>query len=337
MDSPLPESGKTTVLEHFQRLAADPLLVSSLSSPAMLARLLDAGPRTILLDETEKNLKPDREGVGDLLAVINTGYKKGGSRPTSVPDGKNGWTVKEMPTFAPVAMAGISPQLPDDTLSRTVFVNLLPDTTGEVEDSDWEFIEDDAEQLRAQLRTWIARIEAHVRVNRTPTLPDGTKGRMKEKWRPLMRVAEAAGAPWPERITELIEREMDERTHDKEEGLMRERPTMALLRDLATVWPEGATQVRTQTLIEMLATHRPESWGGMYGGRTLTPQAMGQMLSRGFRVRTSKTSDGKRGGYRYADLLTAWKRSGITPPAPPRETVQTVLSGQTVHGRTSAA
>jgi hypothetical protein len=47
-----------------------------------------------------------------------------------------------MSTYAPVAMAGNSPRLPDDTRSRAIRIPLLPDLDGTVEESDWEHIED---------------------------------------------------------------------------------------------------------------------------------------------------------------------------------------------------
>jgi hypothetical protein len=53
------------------------------------------------------------------------------------------------------------------------------------------------------------------------------------------------------------------------------------------------------------------------------------MLSRGFRVRSSKDAHDRR-GYRYADLVTAWRRTRIQPPPPPQVTVETVGAVETV-------
>jgi len=79
--------------------------MASLSSPALLTRMLDAGMRTILIDEADRSLNPDKEGVAELLAVLNSGYKRGDTRPVLVPT-KDGWRVSEMPTYCPVVMAG---------------------------------------------------------------------------------------------------------------------------------------------------------------------------------------------------------------------------------------
>jgi hypothetical protein len=58
IDSPVPGSGKTTVLEYLQRLALRSVQMASLSSPALLTRMLDAEQRTILIDEVDRALDP---------------------------------------------------------------------------------------------------------------------------------------------------------------------------------------------------------------------------------------------------------------------------------------
>jgi hypothetical protein len=85
IDSPVPESGKTTVIEHLERLCRRSIQMATVSSSAMLTRMLDKEIRTILIDEADRALDPKREGVNDTLAVINSGYKKGGTRPVLVP------------------------------------------------------------------------------------------------------------------------------------------------------------------------------------------------------------------------------------------------------------
>jgi hypothetical protein len=50
----------------------------------LMTRMLDAEQRTILIDEADRSLDPKKEGVGELLAVLNSGYKRGGTRPVLV-------------------------------------------------------------------------------------------------------------------------------------------------------------------------------------------------------------------------------------------------------------
>ena len=71
-----------------------------------------------------------------------------------------------MSTYAPVAMAGNSPNLPPDTVSRSIRILLMPDLDGTVEDSDWELIEDEAARLRGQITTWADSVRASVKGSR---------------------------------------------------------------------------------------------------------------------------------------------------------------------------
>jgi Protein of unknown function (DUF3631) len=217
LDSPVPGSGKTTTLEHLQRLCAAPLQFASLSSAALLARVLQKQIRTLLIDEADRNLDPKRPGVEDLLAVINAGYKRGATRPVLVPVKGGGWDADEMPTFAPAAVAGNSPQLPPDTLSRTIRVLLLPDLEDKVEITDWELIEDDVLKLGDRLARWALVVKDRVATER-PELPAKCIGRTRERWSPLRRVAEAAGGRWPEACHQLILRDIAEAEADKEDG-----------------------------------------------------------------------------------------------------------------------
>ena len=114
LDSPMPESGKTTVLDHFSRLCYRPIQIASPPSEALIPRLLERGMRTILLDEIDRTLRPDAPSTPVLLAIINSGYRFGATRPVLIP-APGGWDAREMSTFSHIAMAGNAPNLPDDT------------------------------------------------------------------------------------------------------------------------------------------------------------------------------------------------------------------------------
>lgn len=247
LDSPVPASGKTTTLEHLGRLCLHPIQMASLTSPALLTRMLDAGMRTILIDEADRSLNPDRDGVVELLAVLNSGYKRGGSRPVLVPT-KGSWKVSEMPTFAPVVMAGNNPNLPEDTRSRAIRVLLMPDVDGSIEESDWELIDDDARALGGRLAAWAEMVRDEVRENRPP-LPAGVTGRARERWSPLKRVAAAAGGRWSAVVDHLAVADVERITLEREEGIVQQRPAVALLTHLHQVWAEGETFIPTDALL----------------------------------------------------------------------------------------
>jgi len=321
LDSPVPGSGKTTTLEHLQRLCLAPVQMASLSSPAMLVRILDTGLRTILIDEADRSLAPDKEGIGDLLAVLNSGYKRGATRPVLVPNKQEGWHAKEMPTFAPVAMAGNSPNLPEDTRSRSVRVLLMPDVDGTCEDSDWEWIEDEAAALASRIASWADSVRSVVRQHR-PTLPDTVKGRAKERWAPLKRVAVAASGDWPDLVDRMAVEDVEEQELAREEGAVTQRPHVVLMTHLAEVW-NGETFIPTEQIIDALVATHPETWGELSPfGKRLTAQRLGRMLSGNYKIHTTRLDRVGPRGYAYAALATAWRRFGITPSNKPAQVAQ---------------
>lgn len=326
IDSSTPESGKTTLLEHINALSSKPLLAASLSSPALMTRMLALGPRTILIDEADRNLDPKREGTGDLLAVINGGYKRGATRPVLVAGQGGTWEPKEMPTYAPVAMAGNAPHLPDDTRSRCIRVLLMTDYRGEAEETDWEELDPDATALRDDLAECIN--QAQERIGVKPDLPEGCRGRMAEKWRPLARMAHAAGGHWVQAVNAAILRDIAETAAEREDGLVLERPALVLVKHLAEVWPPKESFVMTDHLVDQLVVAHPETWGEDSNyGRALTAQRFGRMLSQAFKVHSVRRTVGTRQvrGYARPVLDPVWRQFGLPLPG---ETDCSVITGR---------
>jgi len=327
IDSPMPGSGKTTVLEHLSRLCLNPIQMASLSSPALLTRMLENGMRTILIDEVDRSLNPKNPSTADLLAVLNSGYKRGGTRPVLVPSKDGKWDAVEMPTFSPVAMAGNTPHLPDDTRSRSIRVLLWPDVNGDIEDSDWESIEEDCKALGARLEAAADLVRERVRTER-PSLPEGTKGRIKERWYPLKRVAAVASERWGSVADELIVKDIEEARLEKEDGLTNIPPAISLLRDISTIWPEETPFLDTKTLVNLLISLSPTMWGSeSQFGKDLTPSRLARMLVTGFKVHSERPGGGGTPrGYYYRAFLSAWRRIGVPQnnPVKPVEAVEAV-------------
>jgi hypothetical protein len=313
LDSSMPGSGKTTVLEHLSRLCMNPIQAATLSSPALLTRMLNKSLRTILIDEVDRSLDPKKPGVEDLIAVLNSGYKRGATRPVLVP-GKGGeWDVSEMSTFSPVAMAGNAPALPDDTRSRCIRVLLMPDLEGRVESSDWEEIEEDAQELGRRLTEAADEAREFVRTVR-PELPAGCIGRIKERWNPIKRVATAASPQWAAIADELIRRDIAEAEMDKEDGINHLPPAVVLLKDVRDVWDSGDAFTPSAVLIQRLIQHNPGMWGQASSyGKELNAQRLGRMLVTAFKLHSTRQGDSKRGYFR-SNLENVWRRMGMTPP-----------------------
>ncbi|OBJ21662.1 DUF3631 domain-containing protein [Mycobacterium colombiense] len=314
IDSLAPGSGKTTLLEHLKQLCYLPIQAAGLASAAVLTRVLQSGTRTILLDEVDRTLRPDGPLTNDLLAILNTGYRVGGVRVVSVPTANNGWEAQEMRTFAPVAMAGNAPHLPDDTVQRSIRVLLMPDLHGTVEDSDWEEIENEAKALQEFIAEWADRVRPTVKGMRVP-MPEGCVGRFKEKWRPLKRVAVAAGGEWPHIADHLIQQSLNQDAAEREAGLKEERPGVVLLRDLHAVWPADTAFVPTQELVGLVVKRNPEYWGaGSSFGRPLTDTRFGRMIVQACKA-TSSRPKGRR-GFARSQFEFVWHQYGISRSEP---------------------
>jgi len=334
LDSPVPGSGKTTVLEHLERLCLSPVQVASLSSPALLTRMLDAGLRTVLIDEADRSLNPNKDGVAELLAVLNSGYKRGGTRPVLVPAREGAWKVAEMQTFCPVAMAGNNPNLPEDTKSRSIRVLLMPDIHGTAEESDWELIDEEARELGEQLAEWAEKVRDPIRTARPP-LPKGVKGRARERWSPLKRVATMAGGRWPGVVDAMASKDLERIKIEQEDDIVVQQPHVVLLTHLHEVWPKGRAFVHfvsTEGLIDLLVKKHPETWGEESSyGKQLTAQRMGRMLVNSYNIHSGRRSlpdDSKIKirGYRRSTLAPAFGQFGMDHP---KQTGQTGPTGPT--------
>ncbi|MEB2527824.1 DUF3631 domain-containing protein [Kocuria rosea] len=311
--SPVAGSGKTTVLEHFERLVPNPVQMASVSSSALIPRLIDAQPSTLLIDEAEKSLNPNKPGIEDILGVINSGYKRGGSRPTLVPDKESGWRVQKLSTFAPVAMAGNSPHLPDDTVSRAHTVTMFPALEGDVEETDWEVIEGDVLDLGQRIAAVADTLRETVR-NTRPPVPSGCVGRIKERWLPLKRIAALASVDWSDRVDQMILHDLESMQRDKEDGLARMPIHVHLIRDMHEVFEaEVDPFIGTEVFRTRLIQDHPTRWGSeSQFGKDLTAKRMAQMLNKNFTIRAGKSPDNSYRGYWRRDFERAWRAVGVT-------------------------
>jgi hypothetical protein len=325
--SPVPGSGKTTVLEHLAKLARRPVQMASVSSSALLARLTAKEVRTLLLDEADRSLNPKRPGVEDLIAVLNSGYKVGSTRPVLVP-GKNTWEAEEMSTFAPVAIAGNSPLLPDDTLSRCIIVRLLPATEGKIQASDWEYLDAIVAELAKDIEFTADEYREQIRHSR-PNLPRGCINRLKERWSPLKRIADVAGQEWSNRVDKLIARDIALANEQADNSELQVSPNVQLVKDLYLIYNDEAVFRSTNHLVLDLIKLNPEQWSSKsYYGKDLTAQRLGRILATGFGVHSQRIGDSPR-GYHSKVFETIWVRLGIsdkpTEPTEPTSTTESEL------------
>lgn len=314
IDSPVPGSGKTTLLEHLGKLCCNPVQMASVSSPALLVRIVATGIRTLLIDEVDRSLDPKRPGVQDLIAVLNSGYKVGGTRPVLTSGKQGAWDVDEMPTFAPVAIAGNTPLLPDDTRSRCIVVRLMPDRDGKAEYSDWEWIDEPANELAAEIQAIVEQVRDQVRTAR-PDLPPGCANRNRERWNPLAKIAFVAGGTWVEKVNDLITADLALAAEAAENGEVTHSPTVQLMHDLFGILGDNPRFELSTEIVRQLIKRNPEQWSfASPFGKDLTTKRLGSLLNRGYGIYSQRLDANSR-GWHTNQFRQIWQRLGIITQA----------------------
>jgi hypothetical protein len=330
IDSPVPGSGKTTLLEHLGKLSRRPVQMAAVSSSAMLARLTANEIRTLLIDEADRALDPKKPGVQDLLAILNSGYKQGATRPVLVKS-KDIFVIDEMSTFSPVALAGNTPLLPDDTRSRCIVVRLLPDRAGRVEPSDWELLDLPAKELSEKIELVTNGVRDLVREAR-PALPLGCVTRLKERWFPLKRIAAVAGDYWSQVVDELILADIEREKELAENGDVQLSPNLQLAKDLFEIYKPDFGFIQTTSLVTQLIVLNPDQWSSSsYYAKDLTIQRLGRILNGAYGLSSIRIGDGAR-GYHANQLKSIWQQLGVAPvepvePTEPTEPTATIQEG----------
>jgi len=122
VSSPSPECGKTQLLEVTELLVPNPWLTMSVTN-AVLGRKIDQSHPVLMLDEIDNLLAGDKELLAAIKATVNSGYKKSGSRSILEPIKGGGWVCKNLSTFCPKILSGIS-GLPEATKSRCIPIEM---------------------------------------------------------------------------------------------------------------------------------------------------------------------------------------------------------------------
>lgn len=180
------ESGKSKALTLLRATAFNALLMLN-PTPAVLYRLVHEFKPTLLIDEVEGLNKEDGR---EVLAIINSGYKAGGSVPRC--EGERIRRVELFLVYSPLALAAIQPLNPV-TEDRTIPLVLQRGTdrrrlNTEVDPAAPVFARIRAGGYCLLLSRWREVREAY----QTVALPVWLNSRARELWRPLLAVAAVA-------------------------------------------------------------------------------------------------------------------------------------------------
>lgn len=316
--SPEPGSGKTRVLEVLDLLVPQSLFCLS-ASPAAVFRTLSKGMITLLIDECDAifNRRGKDDGNEDLRALLNAGYKKGAKIPRCVGPKHD---VQNFVVYCATALAGLG-DLPDTIMTRSVVIRMRRRApTEKVESFRTREHTEPGHLLRDRLAAWATATGAGAG-KAWPELPAGIVDRPAEVWEPLLAVADAAGAQWPQ-IARSSCVAMCKRAQDHRASL-----GVRLLSDLRIVFGETdrlPTEIILQRLcsgdawIEGQTEHRLEAdapWNELHG-KPLGARGLASMLKRyGVSATKIKWDGHSLQGYRREDLWDAWTRYLSATPA----------------------
>jgi len=294
--SPEPQAGKTTALRALSLLVPRPLFALHGRTPALTA-FVEAVRPTLLLDDADKWVLQNRR----LRAMIVAGA----ARDTKLL--RITHTASELPVincFSPCALA-LSWHVPDDLAKRCIAVAMTP--AGELETRErLDAVPPPAagDALRAKAVRWIADNAERLAMLQIPEPPLAPRAR--EAWRPLLRLAEAAGGEWPTRAREAAI-EISQSNPARSESI-------ELLDDIRAAFTEQqVNRLTSESLIKHLAANPERPWAE----KKLTPRRLADLLSRhAIRPRSLRLADSIQRGYHAADFTEAFTRY-LTPT--PRE------------------
>ena len=303
-------AGKSTLLEYVEKLSHKGHRVDGNITDALIPRLLQGhGFVTLCFDEVEKTLRPENVGAA---AILNSGWKRDASTLVNQPTDGGGWAPTKIGLFAPVCLAGNGLRLAADTRQRTITVRLARNDSPA--HTDWEAMNPILDRLRVRLEDWASYAAGDARVRR-PAIPEGVKGRDRDRWSVMLSAARGAGGRWLDTAKRLALADVAERA--AEAAALGVAPNEQLAYDLMQAWEvdqsgERIPRMATRRLVERLILANSELWGAS-SVRPLTDTGLAGKLSQFYGVHPIRWREGSQRyrGYALADIRKAWAVYGI--------------------------
>ncbi|OFV90131.1 MAG: hypothetical protein A3H95_13895 [Acidobacteria bacterium RIFCSPLOWO2_02_FULL_64_15] len=299
--SPVKRCGKTLLLIVLGALVPRRLFASNVT-PAVLFRTIEKYGPTLLIDEADTFVRDNDE----LRGVLNSGH----TRTTAVAIRAVGddHDPRAFSTWCPKAIALIG-KLPDTLADRAIEVAMRRRTAGErVERLRQDRIEAACAQFRRQAARWAADHLTELQ-DADPIAPVELHDRAADCWRPLLALADHAGARWPALAREAA-KALSGVTDDADQPA-----TVLLLGDAQTIFA-ARQELSSADLVKALQAldSRPwATWGKDNKG--LTSNALARLL-RDFGIHPAKIRFGADtlNGYTRRMFEDAWSR--YTPARP---------------------
>jgi hypothetical protein len=260
--SPEKQCGKTTLLDVLAAIVHRPLLAANIS-PAALFRTIPSKRPTLMLDEGDGMFRPENE---ELRCLVNACHRRGQGVIRTVGEQHE---PRVFDVFCAMAIALIG-HLPGTIADRSITISLRRRRFNETVKPFRLDKLGELEHLARQAVRWAQDNEERLG-GLEPELPASAINRIADNWRPLFRVAQAAGGGWPERtataFTLLASREDDS-------------VKVQLLSDIRDLFEERQTdKLSSETIVEALGKMEGRSWAE-FGKRKkpITKNALARLL-----------------------------------------------------------
>ena len=300
--SPTKRSGKTLLLDILKTIVYRPFLtVGNLVSPPVIFRATEEYQPTFLFDEAEK-LSSDKE-LKDVIALINSGYRKGAAVPRCVGDKHE---IQCFDTFGFKAVAAIGPAF--DTISdRSIIIQMVRKaTTKKIDRYSARTGEKEGEILSRKICRW-TQDNKHKIVDTLDTTPrpPWLDDRACDSLSPLFAVGEVAGCGWVSRLlkaAEFLKPGDDEETGKGE----------LIIRDIQRVFKDEGNpeHIESQRLTDLLNELEESPWGDYSKGNGISKIRLSHML-KPFEIRPKQFWDqnqGKTRGYHLESFKETFSR-----------------------------
>jgi len=167
-----------------------PLFSSNITAPAVF-RTVERYHPTLLIDEADTFLSLKEE----LRGVLNSGNRKNSAYVIRLV-GEN-YDPKRFSTWCPKVFALIG-RLPDTLEDRSIVVTMYRKTKEEkVEDFNPYKMASELKIVQRKAARW-AKDNLDALREADPPIPGELHNRTRDKWKPLLAIAEVAGGVWPE-------------------------------------------------------------------------------------------------------------------------------------------
>ena len=303
-----PGCGKSTTIDLLKLLVFRPEWSDNISTAAFAELANYQG--TILLDEFDK-------APTQIMQPLHSGAKRGTVRTRM----QNGVAVQQN-YFTPVVLSGIGDLKSEPLAHRSIRIEQFKSEKNDNEISHYNALihATDYVSLRQRAQRWLYDIEERLKGlersrNYSFTFLSGCDPRFKDRWRPILAIAQVAGPAWLKRTQDIMNRYYNATlVHD---------PTHQLLNDVREIFEaSGKDRLHTEDILKALWDRSDREWDDYQKkGRGITAAEFARIVKPEFRkagvpVRPKKSKNVRIGqksaaGYYRREFEPVWTTYGI--------------------------